>query len=83
MPDCGNWIDHVVDASAPGALDAREKHLERFYKRLCHAEAGPVFIEMLVNLERISDHCQNIAEYVAGIQSIASHRFRSTGPVTR
>jgi len=62
--------------------DAREKHLERFHKRLCHAEAGPIFIEMLVNLERISDHCQNIAEYVAGIQSISSHRFRSTGPVT-
>lgn len=62
--------------------DAREKHLERFHKRLCHAEAGPIFIEMLVNLERISDHCQNIAEYVAGIQSVSSTKFRSTGPVT-
>ncbi len=59
--------------------DAREKHLERFHKRLCHAEAGPIYIEMLVNLERISDHCQNIAEYVAAIQSLSSHRFRSTG----
>jgi phosphate:Na+ symporter len=61
---------------------AREKHLERFHKRQCHAEAGPIYIEMLVNLERISDHCQNIAEYVAGIQSLASHKFRSPGPVT-
>ncbi len=44
---------------------AREKHLERFHKKLCQTEAGPVFVEMLVNLERISDHCQNIAEHVA------------------
>ncbi len=44
--------------------ESREKHLERFHKRICEAEAGPIFIEMLVNLERISDHCQNIAEYV-------------------
>jgi phosphate:Na+ symporter len=62
--------------------DAREKHLERFHDRQCHAEAGPVYIEMLVNLERISDHCQNIAEYVAGIQSVTSHKFRSAKPVT-
>jgi len=40
-----------------------EKHLERFYKRICEAESGPIFVEMLVNLERISDHCENIAQY--------------------
>lgn len=62
--------------------DAREKHLERFHKRQCHAEAGPIYIEMLMNLERISDHCQNIAEYVAGIQSITHHKSRSARPVT-
>ncbi|OPY69753.1 MAG: Na+/Pi-cotransporter [Syntrophorhabdaceae bacterium PtaU1.Bin034] len=44
--------------------DAREKHLERFHRRICQAEAGPIFLEMLINLERISDHCQNIAEYM-------------------
>jgi len=44
--------------------EARERHLERFHKRICRAEAGPIFLEMLINLERISDHCQNIAEYV-------------------
>lgn len=62
--------------------NAREKHLERFHKRQCHAEAGPVYIEMLINLERISDHCQNIAEYVAGIQDIGPRRFRPTAAVT-
>ncbi len=43
---------------------ARENHLERFYKGICLAMAGAIFIDLLVNLERISDHCMNIAEYV-------------------
>ena len=43
--------------------EARERHLERYYEKLCNAEAGPIFVEMLMNLERISDHCENIAEY--------------------
>ena len=51
-----NRVDQLVKES-------RDKHLERFYKRICEAEAGPVFIEILVNLERISDHCENIAQY--------------------
>ena len=43
--------------------EARERHLERYYEEICKAEAGPIFVEMLMNLERISDHCENIAEY--------------------
>jgi phosphate:Na+ symporter len=44
--------------------EAREKHLVRYYEGICQAEAGPIFIEMLMHLERISDLCQNVAEYV-------------------
>ena len=40
----------------------RELHLERFKQGICPAEAGPIFIDILINLERISDHCENIAE---------------------
>jgi len=46
---------------------ATEQHLERFYQKICLAEAGPIFVDMLVNLERISDHCQTIAECIHGI----------------
>ncbi len=42
--------------------EAKERHLERYYKKICHAEAGPIFIDLLINLERVSDHCENIAE---------------------
>ena len=47
---------------------ARDNHLQRFHTRECHAEAGPVFVEMLIHLERISDHCQNLAEYASELE---------------
>jgi len=48
--------------------EARERHLERYYEEICNAEAGPIFVEMLMNLERISDHCENIAEYFQDLE---------------
>ena len=47
--------------------EARERHLVRFHQRICPAEAGPIYVEMLIHLERISDHCQNIADAVADL----------------
>ncbi len=47
--------------------EARDNHLERFHNRLCDPEAGPIFVEMLIHLERISDHCENIAEYICDV----------------
>jgi phosphate:Na+ symporter len=48
--------------------EAIEKHLERFYRKVCRAEAGPIFVDMLINLEAISAHCRIIAEYIEGLQ---------------
>jgi phosphate:Na+ symporter len=48
--------------------ESYSKHLERFHKRECNADAGPIFVEMLIHLERISDLCNNIAEYVSNIK---------------
>jgi phosphate:Na+ symporter len=48
--------------------EARNKHLKRFHNRLCTTEAGLIFVEILIHLERISDHCNNIAEYVLDIK---------------
>ncbi len=46
---------------------ATGQHLERFYQKICPAEAGPIFVDILVNLERVSFHCQTIAEYMEGL----------------
>ena len=46
---------------------ATDQHLERFYRKACKAEAGPIFVDILVNLERVSDHCRIIAGYIEGL----------------
>ena len=47
---------------------AEEHHLVRFHSRICSDSAGTVFVEYLAQLERISDHCQNIADHTAARQ---------------
>lgn len=47
---------------------ARKNHLERFYKGTCKAGAGPIFNDMIINLERISDHCEAVAEYMRDVK---------------
>ncbi|MEE8168105.1 MAG: Na/Pi cotransporter family protein [Candidatus Hydrothermarchaeales archaeon] len=41
-----------------------ENHLKRLKDGICEPVAGPVFVDMLRNLERISDHASNIASSV-------------------
>ncbi len=47
---------------------ATEQHLDRFYQKVCLAEAGPIFVDILLNLERVSYHCRVIAERIAGLE---------------
>ncbi len=58
--------EEVVDQRVK---ESRERHQERFNKGVCQVQAGPIFIEMLINLERISDHCQNIADYAEDMKN--------------
>ena len=57
--------EETIDVRVKEAL---ENHLKRFHQRECTPEAGPIFVEMLGHLERISDLCNNIAEHVWDIQ---------------
>ena len=45
-------------------IQLRSKHIKRLTNNQCNTEAGIVFLDMLVCLERISDHARNIAEEV-------------------
>ncbi|MCI8599555.1 MAG: Na/Pi cotransporter family protein [Lachnospiraceae bacterium] len=45
--------------------ELREKHIERLTRNQCSAERGVIYLDILSNIERISDHADNIAGYVA------------------
>ena len=50
-------------------ITLRSRHIKRLTNNLCNTEAGIVFLDTLVCLERISDHARNIAEEV--LESVA------------
>lgn len=47
-------------------------HMKRLKKHMCSVEAGVTFLEIISNMERISDHCSNIG--VAIMQARADER---------
>lgn len=44
--------------------ELREKHIERLSAGKCDPSAGVAFLDLISNLERISDHAYNLAGYV-------------------
>ena len=40
--------------------ELRDKHIERLSQGLCNSSSGVVFLDLLTNLERVSDHADNI-----------------------
>ena len=51
-------LEEVVDLIAD---DLKNRHVERLKDGECTIELGTQFLELLNNLERISDHCSNVA----------------------
>lgn len=45
-------------------IDLRSDHMKRLARNECNTDAGVVFLDALVCVERISDHARNIAEEV-------------------
>lgn len=44
--------------------DLRDKHIERLSRGECEASSGVMFLDIISNLERISDHAYNLAGYI-------------------
>lgn len=53
--------EEVVDAME---LELRDRHVARLSRGECRVESGAIFLDIISNLERISDHAMNIVEYV-------------------
>ncbi|MBU5420271.1 Na/Pi cotransporter family protein [Acetanaerobacterium sp. MSJ-12] len=69
-------IDQIKD-------ELKAQHIERLKQGTCSIDAGVIFLEILTNLERIADHCSNIAAYVVGYEGeqkgdFDAHQYRQT-----
>lgn len=53
-----NRREEIIDDATQ---DLKNNHIERLNRGECSVVAGTVFMDMLTNLERIADHCTNIA----------------------
>ena len=66
-------IDELVET-------LRERHIRRLKDGLCSLETGIIYLELLTHIERISDHCSNVAARIIGRETDAarfdSHEFR-------
>lgn len=57
-------VGQLEDAVDNLEEELREKHIERLSSGKCKTSAGIVFLDIITNLERISDHAYNVAGYV-------------------
>ena len=55
---------HLEDQVDEMEEDMRDTHIERLNSGACAPQAGVVFLDVISDLERISDHADNIAGYV-------------------
>lgn len=62
-------LEQVIDVLKE---DMKHGHIERLRKNECTIEQGFVFNDLITNLERVSDHCSNIA---ACVTETANARF--------
>jgi len=63
-------LEQVVDLLKD---ELQVRHIERLKDGECTIELGTHFLELLINLERISDHCSNVALNVIRQTSSSKH----------
>ena len=66
-------LEEVVDLIT---ATLRERHIERLKAGTCTVDLGTQFLELLINLERISDHCSNAAVRIL-------HQYSEKGSLVR
>lgn len=54
-------LEEVIDLMRD---ELRNRHIERLKAGNCTIEVGTQFLELLINLERVADHCSNVAMYI-------------------
>ena len=67
-------LEEVVDLLAAALKD---RHVERLKAGSCTIEQGTQFLELLINLERISDHCSNVALEIIRCTALPEDKVRT------
>ncbi len=56
----------------------KDAHIKRLNKSECNINAGVLFLDILTNLERVSDHCVNVADVVRVVDTSSLKLDRKT-----
>ena len=70
-------LEEVIDIMVE---KLRDQHIKRLKNGICSIDTGVVFLDVLNNVERISDHCSNIAARLIGMnqgEDYDSHTLKS------
>ena len=62
--DAVRRVSQLEDEADSLEEELREKHIERLSSGKCSTSVGIIFLDLLTNLERVSDHAYNLAGYV-------------------
>ena len=67
-------LEEVVDHLR---TEMKSRHIERLQEKTCTIEQGFIFTDLLTDLERVSDHCSNIAVNLIQISdnSFENHQY--------
>ena len=69
-------LEEVIDSMI---MELKNRHIRRLQSGECTVQLGYVFQDILINLERISDHCSNIAGSIIEIdEQIDIHEYWSS-----
>ena len=69
-------LEEVIDTLN---LELKNRHIKRLQNEECTVELGYIYQDLLTNIERISDHCSNIAGVLIEIdeqQNIHKYLFK-------
>ena len=78
QPQMAADINRREEIIADATQELKDLLIERLNQGKCSVVAGTVFMDMLTNLERIADHCTNIAYSMTNQKN---HELQSTIPV--
>ena len=67
-------LEEVVDSLR---MELKNRHIMRLRENKCTIELGFIFSDLLTNLERVSDHCSNIAICIiqSGDDTLDMHEY--------